>query len=235
MSPLLAALPAKILVVEDEPRLVRLMQVVLETARHQVLVATDGESAIAQTALEAPDLVLLDILLPGPLDGFAVCERIRQFSTTPIIMVTARAREEEKLRGFAVGADDYITKPFSAKELLARVHALLRRAQTPIDSAPSVRLGRLTVDLAALQVTGPGGPLHLTPTELRLILALARSPNRVLTHATLLSEVWGSEYRDETEYLRTYVRYLRQKLEPDPKQPRYLITVPGVGYRLDTD
>jgi two-component system KDP operon response regulator KdpE len=235
MSRLPAALPAKILVVEDEPRLVRLMQVVLETARHEVLVASDGESAIAQTALEGPDLVLLDILLPGPLDGFAVCERIRQFSTTPIIMVTARAREEEKLRGFAVGADDYITKPFSAKELLARVHALLRRAQTPLDSVPSVRLGRLTVDPAALQVNGPDGPLHLTPTELRLILALARSPNRVQTHAALLSEVWGSEYRDETEYLRTYVRYLRKKLEPDPAHPRYLITVPGIGYRLDTD
>lgn len=226
--------PARILVVEDEPRLVRLIRAILETAQHHVLVVPDGERAIEQVVLEAPDLVLLDLFLPGPLDGFAVCERIRSFSMVPVIMVTARAREEEKLRGFEVGADDYITKPFSAKELLARVQSVLRRSRVPGSSPARVRLGAIEIDLAAQQVTDDGTPVHLSPTELRLLMTLARHPDRVVPHADLLSEVWGAEYRDEVDYLRTYIRYLRRKLEPVPAHPRFLITVPGIGYRLAT-
>ncbi len=226
---------AKILVVEDEPRLVRLIRAVLESARYQVLVVPDGERAIEQTALENPDLILLDLLLPGQLDGFMVCQRIREFSMVPVIMVTARTREDEKLRGFEVGADDYITKPFSAKELLARVRAILRRTRVGADSPAKIQLGDLVIDLASQQVTSSGKLVHLTPTEFQLLVALARHPNQVMTHTALLTEVWGADYRDEVDYLRTYIRYLRQKLEPDPAHPRYLVTTSGVGYRLATD
>lgn len=227
--------PATILVVEDEPRLARLIQAILESADYQVLIAPDGDGAIEQVVLETPDLVLLDLLLPGHLDGYAVCQRIREFSMVPVIMVTARIREDEKLRGFEAGADDYITKPFSAKELLARVQAVLRRSRVQADSPARLRLGDLVIDLAAQQVTNAGQPVHLTPTEYRLLVALARHPNQVITHADLLAEVWGAEYRDEVDYLRTYIRYLRQKLEPDPASPRYLLTSPGFGYRLAPD
>jgi two-component system KDP operon response regulator KdpE len=225
---------ATILVVEDEPRLVRLLRAVLESGGYRMAVVHDGAAAIERVALDPPDLVLLDLRLPGDLDGYAVCERIREFALTPIIMVTARAREDEKLRGFAAGADDYVTKPFSARELLARVQAVLRRT-TSSDTQPRVMLGDLTIDLGTRLVTRDNAPIHLTPTEYRLLLTLAQHPGKVLTHSELLSAVWGSEYRDEVEYLRTYVRYLRQKLEPEPTQPRYLLTHPGIGYSLAAD
>jgi two-component system, OmpR family, KDP operon response regulator KdpE len=225
---------ATILVVEDEPRLVRLLRAVLESGGYRMDAVHDGAAAIARVALDPPDLVLLDLRLPGDLDGYAVCERIREFALTPIIMVTARAREDEKLRGFAAGADDYVTKPFSARELLARVQAVLRRT-TASDTQPRVMLGDLTIDLATRLVTRDNAPIHLTPTEYRLLLTLAQHPGKVLTHSELLTAVWGSEYRDEVEYLRTYVRYLRQKLEPEPTQPRYLLTHPGIGYSLAAD
>jgi two-component system KDP operon response regulator KdpE len=225
---------ATILVVEDEPRLVRLLRAVLEAGGYRMDVVHDGAAAIESVALDPPDLVLLDLRLPGDLDGYAVCERIREFALTPIIMVTARAREDEKLRGFAAGADDYVTKPFSARELLARVQAVLRRT-TAADAQPRVMLGDLTIDLATRLVTRDNAPIHLTPTEYRLLLTLAQHPGKVLTHSELLSAVWGAEYRDEVEYLRTYVRYLRQKLEPEPTQPRYLLTHPGIGYSLAAD
>jgi two-component system KDP operon response regulator KdpE len=226
---------ARVLVVEDEARLVRLIRAVLETQGHQVSVVPTGLRAIEHVALESPDLILLDLRLPGELDGFDVCRRIREFSMTPIIMVTASAREEEKLAGFDAGADDYITKPFSSRELLARVGAVLRRTWARTDSPAVIETGDLTINLASQRVTVAGEPVHLTPTEYRLLLALARQPDRVLTHTELLTEVWGVEYRDELDYLRTYMRYLRRKLEPDSANPRYLITRPGVGYVLSTE
>jgi len=226
--------PATILVVEDEPRLVRLIRAVLEKADYRVITVHDGEHAIEQVLLEHPDLVLLDLLLPGPLDGYAVAERLRQFSMVPIIMVTARTHEEERLRGFEAGADDYITKPFSARELLARVQAVLRRTRVPVEGAGRLTLGDVTLDLAAMEVTGPEGPVHLSPTELRLLVALARHPGHAMTHTDLLREVWGPQFSDQVDSLRTYIRYLRKKLEPDPANPRYIVTVPGVGYRLAT-
>ncbi|HAX23858.1 MAG TPA: response regulator transcription factor [Thermomicrobiales bacterium] len=234
-APLDAPAGTRILVVEDEPALVRLLRSILEAAHYQVRIAPDGKRALEQVALEAPDLILLDLLLPGQMDGYEVCRRIREFSMIPVIMVTARAHEDERLRGFEAGADDYVTKPFSARELLARVKALLRRSQVPASTLPRIRLGELEVDIAAHQVVGHTAPVHLTPTEMRLLVVLARHANRVVPHTSLLTEVWGPEYRDEVDYLRTYVRYLRQKLEPDPTNPRYLITTPGVGYRLVTD
>jgi two-component system KDP operon response regulator KdpE len=225
----------KILVVEDEARLVRLIRAILESQGFIVTVAPTGDRALEQVALELPDLVLLDLRLPGGMDGFEICRRIREFSMVPVIMLTASAREEEKLAGFDAGADDYITKPFSSRELLARVQAVLRRTQVRQDSPAVIEVGELVINLASQRVTVANELVHLTPTEYRLLLALARQPDRVMTHTALLTEVWGVEYRDEVEYLRTYIRYLRQKLEPDPTNPRYLITRPGVGYSLSTE
>jgi two-component system, OmpR family, KDP operon response regulator KdpE len=229
------AIPATVLVVEDEPRLVRLIRAILESDGYRVDVVHDGESALERIALAPPDLVLLDLLLPGSLDGYAICERIRGFSMTPVIMLTARVQEDDKLRGFDAGADDYITKPFSARELLARVHAVLRRSRTQDTTPAIVDVGSISINFAAQEVTSGGESVHLTPTEFKLLVALARHPGRAMTHTALLTEVWGAEYRDEIDYLRTYIRYLRRKLEPDPASPRYLITVPGTGYRLEPD
>lgn len=228
--------PAKssILVVEDEPQLVRLIRAILESTGYQVHVVPDGERALESIALDPPDLVLLDLVLPGEMDGFEICRRVRGFSMVPVIMLTARAGEDDKLRGFDAGADDYIVKPFSARELLARVKAVLRRSVVTAETPARVELGSLVIDMAAHQVTRDGELIHLTPTEFRLLVTLARHPNQVMTHSALLTEVWGIDYRDEIDYLRTYVRYLRQKIEPDPAEPKYLVTTPGVGYRLAT-
>lgn len=223
---------ATILVVEDEPRLIRLIESVLRTADYRVLTAETGARALEMVALEAPDLILLDLLLPGDIDGFTVCRRVREFSAVPIIMLTARTQEADKLRGFELGADDYVTKPFSAKELLARVQAVLRRSRGFAAGPARLTVGDLVIDLAAHRVTRGGEDVHLTPTEFRLLVALARQRGRVIPHDQLLAEVWGAEYRDEVEYLRTYIRYLRQKLERDPAHPAHLLTEPGVGYLL---
>ncbi|TVR73917.1 MAG: DNA-binding response regulator [Sphaerobacteraceae bacterium] len=226
--------PATILVVEDEPKLVRLVETLLTSTGHRVLIANDGQTAIEMAAIEAPDLVILDLLLPGAIDGFAVCERIRGFSSTPIIMLTARTREPDKLRGFSLGADDYITKPFSARELLARVRAVLRRSRGSTEPAGQIQIEDLIINQATYSVSVAGNEISLTPTEYRLLLTLARHPDQVITHTDLLSEVWGAEYRDELTYLRTYIRYLRSKIEPDPTQPRFIKTRSGIGYYLSS-
>lgn len=228
---------ARILVVDDEPKLVRLVREVLMATGYSVLSTASGEDAIERVALERPDLVLLDIVLAGELDGYAVARRIREFSDTPIIMLTAKARESDLLRGFDAGADDYLTKPFSAKELLARVRAVLRRTQrepsAPVES--EIICGSLRLDLARRRVTVNGQTVRLTPTEYALLHALAVHRNQVLLHEQLLSQVWGPEYRDDIDYLRAYIRYLRQKLEADPANPRLIVTEPGVGYMLVCD
>jgi two-component system KDP operon response regulator KdpE len=225
---------AKVLVVDDEPRVVRLVSEVLKATGHQVLAACDGETALETAAVEQPDLVLLDVLLPRGLDGYAVCRRLRTFSDTPVIMLTAKALESDMLRGFEAGADDYLTKPFSAKELLARVRAVLRRCRQTSAPAPDPKLlcGDLVVDLARRTATIKGQPIILTPTEFALLRELASHPNRVLLHADLLTAVWGQEYRDDVDYLRAYVRYLRRKLEADPANPGFIVTSPGAGYML---
>jgi two-component system, OmpR family, KDP operon response regulator KdpE len=223
-----------VLVVEDEPRLSRLVETLLTSIGHRVLLATDGQTAIELAALESPDLIILDLLLPGSIDGYTVCQRVREFSMVPIIMLTARTLEVEKLRGFALGADDYITKPFSAKELLARVRAVLRRSQVSGSSPGQVQVNDLVIDLSTYTVSVAGEEISLTPTEYRLLLTLARHPDQVVPHADLLNEVWGADYRDEVSYLRTYIRYLRKKLEPNPSRPRYIRNRPGIGYYLST-
>ena len=223
----------KILVVEDEPRVVRLVSEVLKAVGYRVVAAATGDSAIEMFALEQPDLVLLDILLPHGPDGYEVCRRIREFSSVPVIMLTAKARESEMLRGFDVGADDYLTKPFNAKELVARVRAVLRRSERSEEAiVATLRCGELEIDFARRSIRVRGEMVHLTRTEYALLRELALNANRVVVHGDLLTAVWGPEYRNDVDYLRAYVRYLRRKLEADPSNPRYILTSQGVGYML---
>jgi DNA-binding response OmpR family regulator len=222
---------AVILVVDDEPHVRKLVKANLESSGYKVLTAADGEEAIDTVERELPDLVILDLMLPK-LDGYAVCRRIREFSAVPVIMLTARSAEVDLLHGFEVGADDYLTKPFAVNELLVRVQAVLRRSKWPeqVLALQVFKAGAIEIDFAQHRVTVDGEPVKLTPTEYRLLAYLASNTNRVIMHRELLRAVWGPEYGDETEYLRVYVRYLRQKLEPDPSNPRYILTQPGAGY-----
>lgn len=223
----------KILVVEDEPRVIRLVSEVLNAVGYQVITATSGQPAIEMVALEQPNLVLLDILLPHDMDGYQVCRRIREFSQVPVIMLTAKAQENDMLRGFDVGADDYLTKPFSAKELLARVRAVLRRVQRPEEMVTAtLTCGELEINFARHSVIMRGEMVSLTRTEYALLRQLALNADRVMLHQDLLTTVWGSEYRDDIDYLRAYIRYLRRKLEADPSNPKYILTAQGVGYML---
>jgi DNA-binding response OmpR family regulator len=223
----------RILIVDDEPKLIYLVREILTATGFEVLLTCNGEHAVQMVAVEQPDLVLLDIVLPGPLDGYEIAHRIREFSNVPIIMLTARVRESEMLHGFEVGADDYITKPFSSKELLARIRAVLKRASAePGHSIEEIVCDCLVIDLARRRVSLEGREIHLTPTEFNLLHELATHPNKVLLHEELLSAVWGSEYRDDLDYLRSYIRYLRQKIETDPSNPKIILRCPGVGYML---
>ncbi len=223
----------KILVVDDEPRVVRLVNEVLKVVGYQVIAAASGESAIEMVALEQPNLILLDILFPHGPDGYEVCRRIREFSDVPVIMLTAKAQESEMLHGFDVGADDYLTKPFSAKELVARVKAVLRRAQRPEETiTATLTCGELEINFARRTVRVRGENVSLTRTEYALLRQLALNANKVMLHQDLLTEVWGQEYRGDIDYLRAYIRYLRRKLEADPSNPCHILTSPGVGYML---
>jgi two-component system KDP operon response regulator KdpE len=223
----------KILVVDDEPRVVRLVSEVLKAVGFEVIATSTGESAIGMAALEQPELVLLDILLPHGPDGYEVCRRIREFSDVPVIMLTAKAQEADLLHGFEVGADDYLRKPFSAKELVARARAVLRRTQRPEEMVASTfKCGEIEINFAQRIVKVRGQKVMLTRTEYALLRQLAVNTNRVMLHQDLLVAVWGPEYRDDIDYLRAYIRYLRLKLEADPANPRYILTSPGVGYVL---
>ncbi len=225
---------ARILVVDDEPKLVRLVREVLTAVGFSVLSIGSGEAAIEMVSLEQPDLILLDIVLAGKTDGYEVARRVREFSSVPIIMLTAKARESDLLHGFDVGADDYLVKPFSSKELLARVRAVLKRARHgPIaPTEAEVVCGELRIDLARRRVTVQGREIQLTRTEYNLLHELAAHRNQVLLHEQLLTAVWGAEYRDDLDYLRAYIRYLRKKLEADPANPKWIVTSSGVGYML---
>ncbi|NIS80115.1 MAG: response regulator [Anaerolineales bacterium] len=224
-----------VLIVDDEPKLVRLVNEVLSATGHKVISTGKGEVAIKMAAMEQPDLILLDIILAGEVDGYEVARRVREFSDVPIIMLTAKTREIDLLKGFNAGADDYLTKPFSSKELLVRLEAVLRRSRRetgePVES--EIGCGRMRIDLARRRVTVDGDDVHLSKTEYNLLYELAKHRNQVVLHAQLLGAVWGPEYRDDLEYLRAYIRYLRKKLEFDPSNPQMIVTCQGVGYMLD--
>jgi two-component system KDP operon response regulator KdpE len=223
----------RILIVDDDPRLIRLLREVLSAASYEVLTNSSGGQAIEAAALEQPNLIVLDIMLKD-MDGYQVARRIREFSNIPIIMLTARVTEADKLTGFNAGADDYITKPFSAKELLARVRAVLNRARNviPVPTETALLCGDLKIDLARRRVTIEEREIYLTATEYNLLHELALHVNQVLLHEQLLTTVWGSEYRDDLDYLRSYVHSLRKKLERDPANPHMIVNIQGVGYML---
>ncbi len=225
---------ARILVVDDDPKLIRLVREILIATGFEVSATGSGSRAIELAALEQPDLVLLDIVLTGEVDGYQVANRIHEFSDVPIIMLTAKVREADMLRGFEVGADDYVTKPFSSRELLARVRAVLKRSQSdkahPVET--EIKCGALLIDLSRHRVMTGGQEIHLTPTEYKLLYELARYHDQVLLHEQLLTRVWGPEYRDDLDYLRTYIYQLRKKIELDPAKPKLLLRCPGVGYML---
>lgn len=222
-----------ILVVEDEPRYLRLIRFVLEAAGYRVRGAGTGEESLSAVAERLPDLLVLDIMLPG-MDGFEVCRQVREVSTVPIIMLTAKGAEEDKVKGLRLGADDYVVKPFSAQELLARVEAVLRRsaaAQVP-QGETSFAWRDLQINFLSHEVTIKQQPVHLSPTEYRLLHELAVNPGKAMTSDELLEKVWGLRYRGEHEVLRVAVWRLRQKLEQELGNPQFIRTLPGVGYLL---
>ncbi len=223
----------RILVVDDDPAVLRFVCANLRADGYGDLAASNGEEAIELIEREQPDLVILDLMLPG-LSGLEVCKRVRQWSDVPILMLSARGAEDDKVECLEAGADDYLSKPFGVRELLARVKALLRRTQRHRQPAPPAvfRSGDLEVDLARYRVTVRGQEIKLTPTEFRLLQEFVLNAGKVLTHTHLLSQVWGPEYADEHSYLHVFVRRLRKQIEPDPDNPRHIVTIPGVGYRL---
>ena len=222
-----------ILVVDDEPRIIEVVSMNLEVEGFQVSSAKSGYEALEKLAKVLPDLVILDVMIPE-MDGFETLKRIREVSTVPVIMLTVKGEETDRVTGLDLGADDYVTKPFSPRELVSRVKAALRRAEMPTP-APKTEIridGDLSIDFNRHRVLVRGEEVHLRPTEYRLLYHLVSNAGRVLTHETLLRRVWGYEYGDEDQYLWLYITYLRRKLEEDPKHPKYILGERGIGYRF---
>jgi two-component system KDP operon response regulator KdpE len=222
-----------VLVVDDEPRMIQFIRMNLELEGYRVTQAANGLEALHKVRDELPDLVILDVMMPE-LDGFETLRMLREVSSVPVIMLTVKADEDDKVKGLELGADDYVTKPFSPRELASRVKAALRRAETPTPVEKSALKidDYLQVDFNRHVVIAGGQEVKLRPTEYRLLYHLINNAGWVMTHENLLSKVWGYEYRQESHYLRLYITYLRQKIEPDPAHPRYILTERGVGYRF---
>jgi two-component system, OmpR family, KDP operon response regulator KdpE len=218
-----------ILVVDDEPQIVRALQTTLRGAGYDVETAATGEQALASAAIRLPEAVILDLVLPGK-SGTDVCRELRQWTQAPIIILSAVGEEREKVAALDAGADDYVTKPFGVEELLARLRAVLRRSGPA--GEPVLHIGELTIDLDARSVLRNGQSISLTPHEFALLRLFAQHEGKLLTHRTILREVWGPAYQTESHYLHVYVSQLRRKIEPDRTRPRYLLTEPGAGYRL---
>ena len=225
--------PQIILIVDDEARMRRFIRMNMELEGFQVIEAENGLLALEQIRKYNPDLILMDVMMPE-MDGFETLRLLREISTVPVVLLTVKSDEEDKIRGLGLGADDYITKPFSPRELNSRVNAVLRRAQWPAPAPRTVlRIdGRLSVDFNRHQVIVDDERIDLRPTEYRLLSQLVQNAGWVVPHETLLAKVWGYEYRDETHYLRLYINYLRKKIEEDPADPQYILTERGVGYRF---
>ena len=223
----------RILVVDDEPRMIHVIKMNLEHDGFEVHEAPSGSKALEQLRDQMPNLVLLDIMMPD-LDGFETLRLIREISTVPVIMLTAKGEEDDRVRGLELGADDYITKPFSPRELVSRVRAVLRRTEMPSTPTHEVMIidERLRLDFDRREVWVEDELVKLRPTEYRLLYHLVQNAGWVVPHEQLLAKVWGYEYRDETHYLRLYINYLRKKLEEDPASPKYILTERGVGYRF---
>jgi two-component system KDP operon response regulator KdpE len=223
--------PARVLVVDDEAHILRGLEIVLREAGYEVETAQSARNARRCLAAGLPDLLVLDLVLPDG-NGVDLCREVRESSQVPVVVLSAVGDEREKVRALDAGADDYVTKPFGAAELLARLRAVQRRA-SDVRGSSEIRVGALIVDLSEQRVIRHGAAVHLTPIEFALVRALAQRPGRLVTHRQLLREVWGPEYAQETHYLRVHFAHVRAKLEDDPSRPRYVITEPGVGYRLE--
>ncbi len=223
----------RVLIVDDEPRYIRLLDANLRTEGYEVITANDGQQAIEVFSSQPIDLILLDIMMPR-LDGFATCQRIREFSNVPIIMLTAKGEEQDRVRGLDMGADDYLVKPFSATELLARVRAVLRRAQLPSEGGQArfFTHENLRIDFARAEVWKSDQVVSLSATEYRLLLQFAHNQGKILTSEELLTSVWGPEYKTDKEILWVSIARLRQKLEEDPHTPRHIVTRSGLGYLM---
>jgi two-component system KDP operon response regulator KdpE len=221
----------RILVVDDEPQIRRALRSGLTAQGYEVLLAADGEEALDLAASRPVDLVVLDLGLPG-IDGLEVCRQLREWSSVPILVLSVRASDKDKVAALDLGADDYLTKPFSMAELLARIRANVRRARAVPQTEPVFRTGDLAIDMARHRVTMAGQEVKLARMEYEVLRYLALNADRVITHRVLLREVWGPDYEEETQYLRVHINRLRRKIEPDPARPQYIITEPGVGYRL---
>ena len=219
----------RVLVVDDEPQILRGLKVVLRQAGFEVDTAATKAEALDRVAVRPPEMLVLDLILPDG-SGVEVCEEVRGWSQLPIVVLSAVGDEREKVRALDAGADDYLTKPFGADELLARLRALMRRSGDA--GQPVISLGDLSIDVAGHTVARAGEEIHLTPLEFDIVRVLALHAGKLVTHRQLLREVWGPEYVDETHYLRVHIAHIRAKLEPDASRPRYLVTDPGVGYRL---
>jgi two-component system KDP operon response regulator KdpE len=221
-----------VLVIDDEPQILRALRTILTEHKFRVTTASTGEEGLTLAAANPPDVVILDLGLPR-MSGLEVCAQLREWTQVPVIVLSAHDTEHDKVRALDKGADDYLTKPFGIDELLARIRVALRHsAQAQGSPEPVVTAGNLRIDLARHLVTRGEAAVKLTATEFKLLAYLAANEGRVLTHHTILAQVWGPEYADHTEYLRVYMRQLRKKLEDDPDQPRYLLTEPGIGYRF---
>ncbi len=225
-----------VLLVEDEPQMRRFLRAALEGNGYRLIESTTARDGLAQAAGRNPDAILLDLGLPDG-DGIDVTRRIREWGTTPIVVISARGKEQDKIAALDAGADDYLTKPFGVGELLARLRVALRHATRSADGQPTpvFAVGDLTVDLVARRVLMGEAEVHLTPTEYKLLATLVRYAGRVVTHRQLLKEVWGPNAIEHTHYLRVYMTHLRHKVEHDPTRPRYLVTESGVGYRLKVE
>jgi len=225
----------RILIADDDPQFLRALRITLGARGYEVLLARDGQHALEMAIDHKPDIILLDLGMPR-LDGVQVIEAVRGWSSAPILVISGRSGSAEKVEALDAGADDYVTKPFSMDELLARIRVLTRRiGQDEVDEEPVVAFGSVWVDLAAHTVTRDGVNVRLTPTEWRVLELLIRNEGRLVTRQTMLSQVWGSEHVTDTGYLRLYISQLRKKLETEPSRPRYLITDAGMGYRLVLD
>lgn len=223
----------KLLIIDDDAKLVQALELYLGKAGYEVITAADGLEGLQEVYAHRPDLIILDIMMPK-MDGWKACRRIREVSDVPIIMLTARGQEYDKVKGLKQGADDYVAKPFGLKELAARVEAVLRRTRLPPPAEGAVLYAdeELVIDSERWEVSRQGEPLELTATERRLLFYLVDNAGRVLTHRQLLESVWGPEYIDEVDYVKLYIWRLRQKIEEDPSQPRYILTERGIGYKF---
>lgn len=225
--------PIHILVIDDEPQILRALRTILTEKQFRVSTAARGEDGLALAAAETPDLIILDMGLPD-MDGLQVCARLREWTDVPIIVLSVRDSERDKVAALDKGADDYLTKPFGIEELLARIRVALRHSAQAGGKEAIVKAGDIMIDLARHVVTRAGAEVKLTATEYKLLAYLAANADRVLTHRAILTNVWGPAEADQVEYLRVYMRQLRKKLEPNPAQPQFLVNEPGIGYRFLT-